>query len=55
MNKSIISIIGGVKIEVLSNLSQKEAAHRRRELVSSEENFDMLGNTIANYRFKTCK
>ena len=55
MSKSIIAIVGSTKIEVLSNLSQKEAAYRRRELVSSEENFDMLGNTIANYRFKTCK
>ena len=55
MTKSIIAITGKVKVEVLSGLSQREAAYRRRSLAASEENFDMLGNTIANYRLKTIK
>ena len=55
MTKSIIAITGNVKVEIVSGLTKKEAAYQRRELASSEENFDMLGNTIANYRFKTVK
>jgi len=54
--KSIIAITGNnVKVEIISGLTPRQAAYQRRELATSEENFDMLGKTCAIYRTKTCK
>ena len=56
MTKSIIAITGkNTKVEVLSGLTQRQAAYKRRELATSEENFDILGNTCAIYRTKINK
>lgn len=48
--KSIIAIQDGVKVVVLTGLNNLKAATIRRELQSSEENLDMLGNQIMKYR-----
>ena len=49
---AIIAISGKTKVPVLTGLTQKEAAIKRRNLLGAEENFDMFGVSICKYRIK---
>ncbi len=50
---SVIAITGKKKVAVFTGLPHQVAAAIRRELAASEENFDMLGNTVCKYRLCT--
>jgi hypothetical protein len=51
----VIAITGGKKIEVTPQLSQKQAAVIRRELMQSDEHFDMFGIPTCQFRIKRKK
>ena len=48
--KNIVAICNGHKVIVMKNLPDHQAGLIRRDLQNDEQNFDMFGNQICQYR-----